>query len=222
MSQHHHRAEEKSGGVGQALAGNIRGGTVNSFEDGALITDIARGGKTEATNETGAHVGKNVTVEVRHDKNLVVVGDGIGGHLEAGVVEKLSIEFDIGELLGDLLGDLEEETVRHLHDGGLVNDADLLAANGAGMLEGESQDALTGSAGDELDTLNNTVDNHVLNARVLALGVLTDQDGINIIVGGLVSSDRPAGAEVGEKVEGAAEGKVEGDVALADGGLETW
>ena len=194
---------------------------MNSFEDGALITDIAGGGKTEATDQTGAHVGKNVTVEVRHDKNLVVVRDGVGGHLEASVVEKLSVKLDIGELLGDLLGDLEEETVGHLHDGGLVDDADLLAANGAGMLEGESQDPLTGSAGDELDTLNNTIDDHVLNAGVLALGVLTDQDGIDIIVWGLVSSDRPAGAEVGEEVEGAAEGKVEGDVALADRSLET-
>ena len=84
---------------------------MNSFEDGALITDIAGGGKTEATDQTGAHVGKNVTVEVRHDKNLVVVRDGVGGHLEASVVEKLSVKLDIGELLGDLLGDLEEETV---------------------------------------------------------------------------------------------------------------
>jgi hypothetical protein len=59
----------------------------------------------------------------------------------------------------------------------------------------------------------------VLNARVLALGVLADQDGVDIVVGGLVPSDGPAGPQVGEEVECPAEGEVEGDVALADGSL---
>jgi hypothetical protein len=219
VSQHHHRAEEKSSGVGKTLASDIRGGTVNGLEDGALITDVAGGGKTKTTNETGAHVGENITVEVGHDEDLVVVGNGVGGHLEAGVVEKLSIKLNVRELLGDLLGGLKEETVGHLHDGGLVDDADLLAANGAGMLEGESEDALRGVAGDKLDALNDTIDNNVLNARILALGVLTDQDGVDVIVGGLVSGNRAAGTEVGEEVEGTAQSQVEGDVALADGSL---
>jgi hypothetical protein len=58
----------------------------------------------------------------------------------------------------------------------------------------------------------------VLNARVLALGVLADQDGVDVVVGGLVPGDRPAGTKVGEEVECAAEGKVERDVTLANGG----
>lgn len=220
VSQHHHGAEEESSGVGKTLAGNIRGGTVDGLEDGALVANVAGGGQPETANETGAHVGENVTVQVGHDEDLIVVGDGVGSHLEAGVVEELGVELDIGELLGDVVGALEEKTVGHLHDGGLVDDTDLLAADGAGMLKGEPEDALARLAGDELDALDDTIHHNVLNAGVLALGVLADQDGVDVIVGGLVSSNRAAGTEVGEEVESATKGQVERDVALADGGLQ--
>lgn len=220
MTEHHHGGEEESGGVGKTLASNIGGRAVNGLEDGALITDVAGGGETETTDETGAHVGENVTVKVGHDEDLVVVGSGVGGHLEAGVVEKLGIELDIGEVLGDIAGGVEEETIGHLHDGGLVDNADLLAVDGAGLLEGVAEDTLGSLAGDELDGLDNAIDNDVLNARVLALGVFTDEDGVNAVVGGLEASNRAARAEVGEKVEGPAEGQVEGNVALANGSLD--
>lgn len=100
-----------------------------------------------------------------------------------------------------------------------MDDADLGAANGLCVLEGEAQDALRGLAGYELDALDDTVDDDVLNARVLALGVLSDQDRVDIVVGGLEAGDRAAGTQVGEEVEGTAEGEVEGDVALADRSL---
>jgi hypothetical protein len=208
VPQHHDGGEEESSGVGEALASDIRGRTVNGLEDGTLVTDVSGGGETETTDETGAHVGQNVTVEVGHDEDLVVVRVGVGDHLEAGVVEELSVELDAREVLGDLLADVEEETVGHLHNGGLVDNADLLAANGLGLLEGEAEDALAGLASDELDGLDDTVDDDVLNARVFALGVLTDQDGVDIVVGGLVAGDRAARAEVGEEVEGTTEGQV--------------
>jgi hypothetical protein len=70
--------------------------------------------------------------------------------------------------------------------------------------------------GDELDGLNNTIDNFVLDTRVLALRVLTDENSVDIIIRRLVALDRHAGTNVGEKVESAAQGKVEGNVALAD------
>lgn len=220
MTEHHHGGEKESGGVGKTLASNIGGGAVDGLEDGALITDVAGGGETETTNETGAHVGENVTVKVGHDENLVVVGSGVGGHLEAGVVEKLGIELDIGEVLGNLAGGVEEETVGHLHNGGLVDNADLLAVDSAGLLESVAEDTLGGLAGDELDGLDHTIDNDVLDARVLALGVFTNKDGVNAVVGGLEAGNGAARAQVGEKVEGPAEGQVEGNVALANGSLD--
>jgi hypothetical protein len=174
VTEHHDGRKEEGSRVGESLALDIRGGTVDGLEDGALVTNVAGGGETKTTDETGAHVGENVTVEVRHDKDLVVVGKRVGDHLEAGVVEELSIELNVGEVLGNIVGDLEEETVGHLHDGGLVDDADLLAADGLGVLESETEDTLTSLAGDELDALDDTIDNNVLDTRVLALGVLTD------------------------------------------------
>lgn len=100
-----------------------------------------------------------------------------------------------------------------------MNDTDLLAADGIGVLEGESEDTLTGLLGDELDALNNAINDDMLNARVLALGVLTDQDGVDIIVGGLETGDGAARAQVGEEVECSSQGQVKRDVALANGGL---
>ena len=41
VTKHHDGAEEKSSGVGEALALNIGGGTVNGLEDGALVTNVA-------------------------------------------------------------------------------------------------------------------------------------------------------------------------------------
>lgn len=220
MSQHHDGAEQQRGGVSELLASNIGRGTVDSLKDGALVTNVAGGSQTKTANETSAHVGQNVSVQVGHDEDLVVVGSRVGNHLQAGVVQQLSVKLDVWELLGHLTGDAEEETVRHLHNGGLVHSADLLPADVTSVLEGISQDTLRGFAGDELDALHNAVDDHVLDARVLALGVLADQDRVDVVVGCLVALDGSAGADVGEEVEGAAERQVERDVALADGGCE--
>lgn len=215
--QHHDGGKEQGGGVGKTLAGDVGSGTVDGLEDGALVTNVAGRGQAETADQTGAHVGKNVTVKVGHDQDLVVVGGGVGDDLEAGVVEQLGVELDVGVLLGDLAAEVEEEAVGHLHDGGLVDDADLGLADVLGVLEGEAEHALAGLAGDELDRLDDAVDDDVLDAGVLALGVLTDEDGVDVVVGGLVSLDALAGTHVGEEVEGPSEGEVERDVTLADG-----
>jgi hypothetical protein len=87
------------------------------------------------------------------------------------------------------------------------------------VLEGEAEDTLGSLAGDELDALNDTIDDNVLNAGVFTLGVLADQDSVDAIVRGLETGDGAARSQVGEEVECAAEGEVERDVALANGGL---
>jgi hypothetical protein len=220
VSQHHDGAKKKRGGVGELLASNVGRRTVDSLEDGALVTNVPGRSKTKTTNETSAHVGENVSVQVGHDQHLVVVGNGVGDHLQARVVQQLSVELDVGELLGDLAGGAQEEPVGHLHDGGLVHGADLLPANVAGVLEGVSQDALRGLAGDELDALHDTIDHNVLNTRVFSLSVLSDQDRVHVVVGCLIAGNRPAGTDVGEEIEGSAERQVEGNVTLADGRRE--
>lgn len=220
--QHHDGAKEKGSGVGKTLASNVRGRAVDSLEDRALVADVTGRCEAKATDQTGAHVGQNVTVQVGHDKNLVVVGNRVGDDLEARVVQQLSIKLDIRELLGDLAGGVQEETIGHLHDGGLVHNANLLLVDGASILEREAENPLRSLLGDELDALHNTINNDVLNARVFTLGVLTDQDSLDIVVGGLVASDRSARAEVGEEVESATEGKVKRDVALPNRSLNAF
>lgn len=127
---------------------------------------------------------------------------------------------DIREILGNVTSGGEEETVGHLHDGSLVDDADLGLANRLGILETEAEHTLRGGAGDKLDGLDNAINNLVLDTGVLSLGVLTDENGVDIVVWSLEAGDGTARTDVGEEVEGAAESQVEGDVALADGGLE--
>ena len=97
--------------------------------------------------------------------------------------------------------------------------ADLGAADGLGVLEGVAKDALAGLAGDELDALYNAVDDDVLDAGVFAFRVLSDQDSIDVIVGGLEACYGAAGSQIGEEVESSAESEIEGYVTFADGGL---
>ena len=207
--KHHDTGEKKSGWVGKALAGDIWSGTVDGLEDTALITNVSRWCKTKTTDQTSAHVGQNVTVQVWHDKNLVVVWKRVGDHLQAGVVQKLSVKLNVWVLLAQFAGGVQEETVGHLHDGCLVDSADLLATDGLGVLESESQDTLRSLLGDQLDGLDDSVNDDVLDTRVLSLGILTDEDNVDIIVWGLVSSDGLARTEVCEEVEGTTESKVE-------------
>jgi len=101
-----------------------------------------------------------------------------------------------------------------------VDNADLLAANGLGVLEGESQDTLGSLTGDKLDALNDTIDDNMFNTRVFTLGVLSDQDGVDIIIRGLVASDGSAGSQISEEVERSSESKVQRDMSLANGGSE--
>lgn len=100
-----------------------------------------------------------------------------------------------------------------------MNSADLLPSNHLGVLKSESQNPLGSLPSDQLDGLNHTVDNDVLDTRVLSLGVLTDENCVDIIIRSLVTGDRAAGTDVGEKVEGTTKSQVERDVTLSDGGL---
>ena len=56
----------------------------------------------------------------------------------------------------------------------------------------------------------------MFNARVFTLGILTDQNGVDVVVGSLEALDGNARPDVGEEVECPSEGKVEGNVTLSD------
>jgi len=79
-----------------------------------------------------------------------------------------------------------------------VYNADLLLASLDGVLESKSKNALRCLLGDELDTLNDAVNHDVFNTGVLAFGVLTDKNGVDVVVRSLVANNRSARTEIGE------------------------
>lgn len=191
---------------------------MDTLEDGGGLADVSGGGEAQAADKPGAHIGEDITVEVGHDHDTVTVLGGVLDDVEAGTIKKDIGELDVGELLGDILADAEEETIGHLHDVGLVDGGDVVTTLGPGILKGVPGASFTGLLGDELDALDDATDDLVLNATVLTLSVLTNEDGVDILVGGLVADDALAGSNIGKEVEGTTEGEVEGDVALANGG----
>ena len=56
----------------------------------------------------------------------------------------------------------------------------------------------------------------MLNARVFTLGILTDQNGVDVVVGSLEALDGDTRPDVGEEVECPSESKVEGNVTLSN------
>jgi hypothetical protein len=67
------RIAEDAGGYGKGvggrerdvpLASNVGSGAVDRLEDGRVLSDVAGGRESESTDETGAHVRENVTVEL--------------------------------------------------------------------------------------------------------------------------------------------------------------
>ena len=137
---------------------------------------------------------------------------------EAGSVEEVLVVGDLGVLLSDLSACLEEHTVRQLHNGCLVDGGHSVSAADLGVVERVPGDSLRGLVGDELDRLDDSVHELVLDTRVLSLGVLSDEDGVDVVVSGLEPDDGRAGSDVGEQVERSSESQVERNVSLSDYG----
>jgi hypothetical protein len=105
----------------------------------------------------------------------------------------------------------------YVHDGRLVDGSDLVSASLGSVVESITSDSLRCLVGDEFDGLNNTVDklecqagtlrtmsvntHLVLDTRVLSLGVLSDKNGVDVVVSGLVSLDGDTWSDVGKEGE---------------------
>ena len=218
VSQHHTRGQQQGGWVSQTLTGDVWGGTVDGFENADLLTHVTGRSQTQATDQTGRQVGQDVTVQVWHNHDDLAVGGWVGGQLQGGVVDQLEADLDVRVVLGDFLGALDEQPVGQLHDGGLVDNNDLVSTGGLGVLEGVSNDSLGGLLGDQLDRLDDTRDNDVLDTGVLTLGVFSDQDGVDVVVWGLVADNGLTWSDVGEKTKRSSQGQVHRLVTLTDRG----
>lgn len=220
VAEEHAAGEDQGGGVGLVLALDVETDvTAAGLEDGDLTAHVAAGDDTGAADEGSANVGEDTTVQVGHDHDVKLLGAGDGLH--GGVVDNHVVDLEGGVLLGDVVEGAAEETVGELHNVGLVDASNLGAAVGEGKGEGEAGNALRLGAGDDLEGLDDAGDALVLEARVLALGVLTDDAQVDVLVAGLVAGDVLDEGDGGVNVELLAHGDVEALVAgAADGGVQ--
>ena len=126
----------------------------------------------------------------------------------------------------------KNSSTRFVHNVRLVDCSDAPPAVSLGVVERVASNALRSIPGDQFDGLDDAVDhlyraltwsntsggyaNLVLNARVLALRVLPNENSVDVFVRGLEALDRHARTDVREEVEGPAEGQVQGNVTLAN------
>lgn len=191
---------------------------MDGFEDTHLFTHVTGRSQTQTTDQTGGQVGQDVTVQVWHDHDNLAVEGWVGGQLQGGVVNEFEAHLDVWVVLGDFLGALDEQTVRQLHDGSLVDNDNFVSAGGSGVFEGVSDDSLGGLLSDQLDRLDDTWDDDVFDTGVLTFGVFSNQDGVDVVVWGLVADNGLTRSDVGEQTEGSSQGQVHGLVTLTNWG----
>ena len=220
VAEQHGAGQQESGGVGLVLALDVETDvTAARLKDGNVPTHVATGDDTRATDKGGANVGQNATVQVGHDHDVELLG--FRDTLHAGVVDNHVVVLEGRVLLGDTGAGITEQTVSQLHDVGLVNAGDLLAAVGKGEREGKLGNALRLGAGDDLERLNDTRHTLVLQAAVLSLGVLSDDAEVDVLVAGLVAGNVLDETDGGVDVEFLTHGDVEALVAgSTDGSVE--
>ena len=220
VPEKHAAGEHKSGGVGLVLALDVKTDvTAAGLEDSDVATHVAAGDDTGTTNKRGTNVGQDTTVKVGHDHDIELLRPG--DSLHGGVVDNHVVDLKGRVVLGDVVEGAAEETIGKLHDVGLVNAGDLGAVVGESKGESELGDTLGLGTGDDLERLNDAGNTLVLEAGVLALGVLTDNAQVDILVAGLVARDVLDEGDGGVDVELLAHSDVEGGVAGAvHGGVE--
>ena len=149
----------------------------------ASVPMLAPGATPSPPTSPAAQVADDVAVQVRQDEHVVQLR--LLDELHAHVVDDAVLELDPALVLGrDRPAALEEEPVGQLHDVGLVDGRHLVAAVGDRVLEGEPGDPFGRLAGDDLDALGGITADHVLDAGVEVLGVLADDDQVDVLVAG--------------------------------------
>lgn len=212
VSKEHRARENHRAGVSLVLALDVKTNvTATGLENGNITAHVATRDQTGATDESSTDVGKDTTVEVGHDHHVKLLGPRHGLH--GGIVHNHVIHLQGGVVLGDLVECAAEETVGKLHDVGLVDTSDPLAVVGEREAEGELGDPLGLGPSDDLERLHHTLDRLVLQARVLALGVLTDDAQVDVLVAGVVARNVLDQGNRRVDVQFLTEGDVEGLVA---------
>lgn len=220
VAEEHGAAEEEGSGVGLVLALDVETDVpAAGLEDGDITTHIAAGDNTRATDKSSGNVGKNTAIQVGHDHDVELLG--LADALHGSVIDDHVVGLELREFLGESVEGAAEETIGQLHDVGLVDAGNLLAVVGEREAEGKLGDALRLGAGDDLERLDDAGHALVLETAVFALGVLTDNAEVDILVAGLEAGDVLDQGDRGVDVELLTESDVEGGVTRpADGSVE--
>lgn len=118
-----------------------------------------------------------------------------------------------------------------------MDGGDLVSAVFRSVVEGVSGDSFGSVVSDQLDRLDDTVNDLkkksielelskfrrpttstylVFDTTVFTLGVFSDQNGVDVVIGSLVTLDGNTRSNVGEQGECPSQGQVEGNVTLSD------
>ena len=100
-------------------------------------------------------VGENVAVEIRHHDHVERFGRV--GHLGGADVDDPVLVLDLRIFGADLVEDLVEQAVGHLHDVVFGEAGDLLAVVQRGVFEGVADDLLAARPRDQLEALHHLV-----------------------------------------------------------------
>src|SRR5580704_8517756 len=93
--EHEDGAHEESGGIGDAFSGDVGGGAVNGFEDGAFVADVSAGYDAEAADQAGGEIAHHVAVEIGQEQDVEL--PRVYNDLHAGVVDDQFLILNIGE-----------------------------------------------------------------------------------------------------------------------------
>lgn len=76
-------------------------------------SNVSRRSETQSSNKTGAHVGQDITIQVRHDHDPVGVRSWVLNDLQADTIQQVFIISDVGKFLRNLATGRQEHAIRH-------------------------------------------------------------------------------------------------------------
>src|SRR5262249_51076772 len=126
---------------------------------------------------------------------------GIYDQLQAGVIDYQVIRLDLRIIARDLAEAVEEEAVGHLHYVRLVDRGDFLAPFAAGVIKRKPSDSTGGPVGNDFQTLNYSRNDLVFESGVEILGVLADDDEVDVLVAARDALERLDRPQVSVEIE---------------------
>src|SRR5687767_7900761 len=220
VSQHHRRAENDCGRIGDILSSDVWRRSVNCLEDRRIVPDVRRWSEAESAGESRREVAQDVAVHVRRDDDVELLRTHC--ELMCAIVDEDVLRLDLRISLCHLLEGVLEHSFGELHDVRFRCAVNALAPGGYRELERELDDLLASGAGDDLERLRDSRRLHVLDAGVQIFDVFADDYDVELSSGERRRDTRKLAnrTNIPEGLEEGTERDVRALVAVADRSLE--